>query len=260
MKFVVPKLQFLDLSHHNWPINWDELKQNTDLIAVGWKASEGDYMTDQYYDTARTEATQRGYLWMAYHFGTNNTVSEQVDRFLSVAKPNFNTRLALDWEDYGEKQMSLSQVQEFLSLVDSKTNRLVTLYSGNTAKEAMGDTHNEFLGKHPLWIPRYSSSANSQPVPQASWAAWDVWQYAADGSGVTPNVAHGVPGHPDCNVFYDNVVAVRQNWSGRTDVPVAGTIYPTPKPPPVVAGVEFQQNAIGNFFKAIANLFRGKSS
>ena len=229
MKTVTPKLQFLDLSHWSWPVDWDSLKKNPDLIAIGWKATEGNYNTDQYYAQAREQATQRGYLWMAYHFATNNNVEQQVDRFLSVAKPNFNTRLALDWEDYGEKQMTLDQVEEFLRLVDAKTNRLVTLYSGNTAKEALGNTKNEFLGRHPLWIPRYASEGG-QPTLQASWSQWDIWQYAADGSGVQPNTAAGVKGHPDCNVFYDDEETVRKNWSGG---PVTVT-PPITKPPPIV--------------------------
>jgi len=125
--------------------------------------------------------------------------------------------------------MTLDQVEEFLRLVDEKTNRLVTLYSGNTAKEALGNTKNEFLGRHPLWIPRYASEGG-QPAPQASWSAWDIWQYAADGSGVQPNTAAGVKGHPDCNVFYDDEETVRKNWSGG---PVTVT-PPITKPPPIV--------------------------
>jgi GH25 family lysozyme M1 (1,4-beta-N-acetylmuramidase) len=226
MKTVTPKLQFLDLSHHMWPVQWDELSKNPDLIAIGWKATEGNYSTDQYYDTARAEANKRGYLWMAYHFGTNNPVSEQVDRFLSVAKPNSSTRLCLDWEDYGDKQMSVDQVVEFLHILDAKTGRLNTIYSGNTAKEALGNSKNEFLGLHPLWIPRYASNVSQQPAPQISWSSWDIWQYAADGAGMWPNTASGVKGHPDCNVFYDDVDTVRRNWSGIVDAKPSPPVAP----------------------------------
>jgi len=223
---VIPKIQFLDLSHYSWPVDWDKLSQNKDLIAIGWKATEGNYNTDQYYAKARIEAQSRGYLWLAYHFGTNDPVQEQVDRFLSVAKPDDNTRLALDWEDYGPKQMQLNQVREFLGLLDSQTGRIATLYSGNTAKEVLGNTKDAFLGKHPLWIPRYGAA----PQIQASWDHWDIWQYAADGSGSQPNTAAGVNGHPDCNVFYYDVSVVRNEWSGRPST----VKPPTPQPAQVV--------------------------
>jgi lysozyme len=226
MKTVTPKLQFLDLSHHQWPLNWDELRANPDLIAIGWKASEGNYMTDQYYDAARAEATKRGYLWLAYHFGTNNNVEQQVERFLNVAKPNSGTRLCLDWEDYGDKQMTPDQVVEFLHLLDDRTGRVNTIYSGNTAKEMLGNTKNAFLGSHPLWIPRYAATLTQQPVPQVSWDSWDIWQYAADGAGMHPNQAVGVNGHPDCNVFYNEEDAVRSNWSGITTKPETPVIKP----------------------------------
>lgn len=238
MKVVTPKLQFLDLSHHMWPVDWDALKQNPDLIAIGWKATEGNYMTDKYYSVARTEATKRGYLWLAYHFATNNNVKEQVDRFVDVAQPNGDIRMCLDWEDYGDKEMSTQQAEDFLRLLDEKTGRICTLYSGNTAKEHLGNTKNAFLGKHPLWIPRYGSNVNQQPQPQASWSSWDVWQYAADGAGMQPNTAAGVKGHPDVNVFYDDVETVRRNWSGK----VAGvSIPPIAKPQPPQPPIAVQQ-------------------
>ena len=243
---VVPKLQFLDLSHWSWPVDWDKLALNRELIAVGWKATEGNYNTDPYYARARVEATKRGYLWLAYHFATNNPVSEQVDHFLNVARPNGSTRLALDWEDYGDKEMSFDQARQFLSMVDRQTNRISTLYSGNTAKEHMGNTLDPFMGKHPLWIPRYGSSVSVQPQPQISWSRWDIWQYAADGSGVQPNMAAGVKGHPDCNVFWDDVPVVRAKWSGiiRANIPP-----PAPRPPVVV------QLPKGRFTDAFGALF-----
>ncbi len=214
MNTVTPKLQFLDLSHWTGRVNWDALSQNRDLIAIGWKASEGNYNTDATYKAARIEAEKRGYLWLAYHFATNDPVQSQVDRFLSAAQPDANTRLALDWEDYANKQMTVDQVVEFLSILDARIGRRATLYTGNTGREALGNTKNEFLGRHPLWVPRYASSVSQQPVVQASWDRWDIWQYAADGSGMQPRTAIGVFGNPDCNVFYDDVATVRSNWAG----------------------------------------------
>lgn len=236
MKTVTPKLQFLDLSHWTGAVDWDRLAQNKDLIAVGWKASEGNYNTDATYAAARVEAEKRGYLWLAYHFGTSNPVQEQVDRFLSSAKPDAKTRLALDWEDYADKQMSVQQVIDFLSLLDARIGRRSTLYTGNTGRDMLGSTARDFLTKHPLWIPRYSVDVSQQPKVQASWEHWDIWQYAADGSGLQPNTAVGVSGHPDCNVFYDDVETVRANWAGAP-LTIPTPAVPAPAPEPVVVTI-----------------------
>lgn len=218
MTIVTPKLQFLDLSHYSWPVRWDELKFNLDLIAVGWKASQGQLNVDQYYKAARKEIEDRGFLFAAYHFGDHSNVQGQVAHFLDIAQPGENTRLVLDWEDLRGNQMSRADAEKFLQLCDEQTGRKITVYTGNTAKDLMGTAKSEILAEHPLWIPRYSSL---QPQPQASWNHWDIWQYAADGSGPAPNTAkgcynpNGTPSHPDCNVFSEPEDLVRANWSGK---------------------------------------------
>lgn len=226
MPIVVPKLQFLDLSHYSWPVQWDRLKENPDLIAVGWKATQGQSINDQYYKTAREEIEARGFLFCTYHFGGHSDVVGQVHHFLDVAQPGDNTRLALDWEDLRGNQMTRADAEKFCQLCDEQSGRKITVYTGNTAKDQMGTAKSEILATHPLWIPRYSSL---QPQPQASWQDWDIWQYAADDSGPAPNVAKGCNGHPDCNVFAKSVETVRANWSGSIKTPV--------EPPKVLSDV-----------------------
>lgn len=221
MIVTVPKLQFLDLSHYSWPVNWDDLASNLDLIAVGWKATQGLSSVDQYYEKARKEIEARGYLFCTYHFGDHSDPIQQAKHFFDVAQPGPNTRLALDWEDLRGNQMTRTDAEAFIQEADAKTNRLITVYTGNTAKDLMGSTKSPILAKHPLWIPRYSAL---QPFPQASWDDWDVWQYAADGSGPAPNIAHGVNGHPDCNVFRKDVQTVKANWAGVVQPPLAADL------------------------------------
>lgn len=219
MTVIAPKLQFLDLSHYSWPVQWDQLKLNPDLIAVGWKATQGQSNSDQYYKAARAEIEDRGYLFCTYHFGDHSDIVGQVHHFLDVAQPGENTRLALDWEDLRGNQMTRADAEKFLQLCDEQSGRKITIYTGNTAKDLMGTAKSDILAAHPLWIPRYASA---QPQPQASWQEWDIWQYAADGSGPAPNVAKGCTGHPDCNVFSKSVDIVRAGWSGRvTPEPLA---------------------------------------
>lgn len=224
---ITPKLQFLDLSHYSWPVDWDALKQNPDLIAVGWKCTQGQTSVDQYYSQARKEIQSRGYLFCTYHFGDHSDPIKQAQHFVDVANPDDNMRLALDWEDNRGNQMTRTDAEAFIQEVDRLTGRLITVYTGNTAKDQMGNTKSDLLGKHPLWIPRYS---NMQPQPQASWSDWDVWQYAADGDGAgpAPNTAKGCSGHPDCNVFSKDVATVKATWSGKVKMLVPDSLFAPP--------------------------------
>lgn len=237
---VTPKLQFLDLSHWSWPVKWDDLKLNKDLIAVGWKASQGLSNIDQYYTVARREIEARGYLFCTYHFGDASDPIKQAQHFVDVAQPDDKMKLALDWEDLRGNQMTQSGAERFITELDRLTGRVCTIYTGNTAKDLMGSGRSTILGKHPLWIPRYSAN---QPVPQASWSDWDIWQYAADGSGPLPNTAFGCKGSPDCNVFSKDESVVRLQWSGKILVPVpASAVVTDPAPttplfPPAKGGV-----------------------
>lgn len=214
MAVIAPKLQFLDLSHYSWPVQWDKLAQNRDLIAVGWKASQGQANRDQYFAQARHEIESRGFLFCAYHFGDHSSIASQVSNFLNAIGDLGNIRLAIDWEDLRGNQMSRADVEQFIQQCDARTGRKITVYTGNTAKDLMGGAKSDILGSHPLWIPRYSSL---QPQPQASWndTGWEIWQYAADGAGAIPNTAIGCQGHPDCNVFAKDVDWVKANWSGK---------------------------------------------
>lgn len=212
MAIIVPKLQFLDLSHYSWPVQWDRLALNPDLIAVGWKASQGQSNRDGYFKQARLEIEKRGYLFCAYHFGDHSNVTGQVNNFLDAVGDLGNIRLALDWEDNRGNQMIHADAEAFVLECDKRTGRKITIYTGNTAKDQMGSVKSEVLGSHPLWIPRYSSYL---PQPQASWSDWEIWQYAADGNGPEPRTANGCTGYPDCNVFAKPVDWIKANWSGK---------------------------------------------
>lgn len=243
---ITPKLQFVDLSHYSWPVDWDKLHDNPDLIAVGWKCTQGpaDRLDDAYYKAARKEIQSRGFLFMAYHFGDHSDPVAQAKNFIDTAEPDDTMRLAVDWEDNRGNQMTRADVEAFISEVDRLTGRTITVYSGNTAKDLMGNSKSELLGRHPLWIPRYSSL---QPVPQASWPDWDIWQYAADGSGPQPNVVAGCSGHPDCNVFSQPIETVIANWSGKVNKVTSTPVVQVAKPKVIItidAGTEVEVSVV----------------
>lgn len=208
---ILPKLQFLDLSHYSMPLDWDALLENEDLIALGWKASQSTGMVDRYFDQARHFAQSKGLLFLAYHFGDATDIDKQIEHFFDVAQPDSQMRLALDWEDNPRSQMSAVQAADFLVRASQKLGRKITCYTGNTARDLLGSHRVPTLGQFPLWCPRYSVH---MPDVQPSWARWDIWQYAADGNGPEPRTAKGVQGHPDCNVFADPTPIVKINWPG----------------------------------------------
>src|SRR5436305_9302917 len=99
----------------------DNVTSFADAAAAGcWgiihKATTGGTGQDSMYAQRRPQALAAGLLWGAYHWGTaHEPVSDQVDNFLSVAQPDANTLVALDYEDDTEgNQMTLDQARQFL--------------------------------------------------------------------------------------------------------------------------------------------------
>src|SRR5205085_10127894 len=83
----------------------DHVTGFADAAAAGtWgiihEASAGGTGQDPMYAQRRQPALDAGLLWGAYHWGTaHEPVSDQVDNFLSVAQPDANTLVALDYEE-----------------------------------------------------------------------------------------------------------------------------------------------------------------
>src|SRR5262245_29883817 len=165
----------LDISHHNSGQSWTQIKR-AGIVGIIHKATEGASYTDDTYVRRRGPAADAGLLWGAYHFANGSNVSDQVEHFLNVVGVDDSVLYALDWEDNpGGSTMSLEQARQFLQLVD---NRIVAdrcvLYSGNVAKEQLGNRRDEFSGRHRLWLAQYGSN----PTWQLSWSGFWLWQYS----------------------------------------------------------------------------------
>lgn len=208
------RIDFLDLSHHNTlDSDWAVQLKDAGVVGVIHKATQRDDYTDDQYAQRRVEALAAGLKWGAYCFMEKGDGIEQADYLLKVAGLDEVTRYVCDWEDYGDggsKTASPSQVCAFMDRIDERTGRYCTLYSGNTAKEQLGDEEDEFFALHPLWIPRYSTS---KPVTQASWSQYWAWQFTGDGQGATPHTAPGVQGVCDCNEGWDRANVISE-WAG----------------------------------------------
>jgi hypothetical protein len=71
--------------------------------------------------------------------------------------------------------MTLEQAKLFLELIGREIgDHRCVVYSGNVAKEALGDLRDAYMGEHRLWLAQYGS----RPVVQRSWEKYWLWQYS----------------------------------------------------------------------------------
>jgi len=173
------------------------------------KATTGGTGRDDLYDDRRTAAVAAGMLWGAYHWGTAAPAQQQVDNFLSVAQPDENTLVALDYETTNGNQMTLDIAREFLTLIEQKLGRKAVLYSGNLIKADLGSRIDPFFGAHRLWLAQYGPSA----VVQKSWATYWLWQYAEKVANI-PGLPGNSAGALDLDHFNGTAVQLAAQWAG----------------------------------------------
>jgi len=211
----------VDLSH--WDPAYDYGKVlDSGIFGCIYKATEGDGYTDPTYVDQQRMAKSAGLLWGAYHFANAEPISKQIDNFLRFACPDPDELFCLDWEDYGSNTMSLSNVKTWMKEVEDALGRegQCVLYSGNTAKEALGDSVDDFLGERRLWLCQYGDT----PVWQKSWDRYWLWQYTDGVYGPAPHSINGI-GPCDINSFERSSDDLMAEWA-------TGTIGPEPTPTP----------------------------
>src|SRR5262249_13362156 len=98
-------LKVVDL-YHGERVTSFQKADDFGICGIIHKATTGATEKDKKYSDRRAPAIQAGLLWGAYHWGTGVNVAKQVDNFLTTAKPDDQTLVALDFED---KRMTLSQ-------------------------------------------------------------------------------------------------------------------------------------------------------
>jgi GH25 family lysozyme M1 (1,4-beta-N-acetylmuramidase) len=178
------------------------------------KASQGISYVDPAYERRRDAALQAGLLWGAYHFANDTDAEQQAEFFLKqAASPDAETLVALDWEPNSNHSMGADGARKFLQTVEAELGRKAVLYSGNLAKEKLGDTEDEFFGSHRLWLCQYGPKWRVQSSWQKPW----LWQYAADGYGPEPRGVPGitVPGGKgiDMNSFDRTEEELKAEWA-----------------------------------------------
>lgn len=207
--------------------NWDAVWA-AGVRGVILKATEGGNYTDKTYAKRRVAARKAGLLVGAYAFANDTDVETQVDHFLSVAEPDGELLLALDYEPNGTRTMSLAQARRWLELVYEKTGQRPVLYSGNLIKESLTKP-DPFFNQHRLWLAQYSMT----PRLPVGWTNYWLWQYSGDGTGSAgPHEVDGIATKGiDVNVFGGKDLAAEwapcdPAWKGAAVAAVQVTTSP----------------------------------
>src|SRR5262245_47544699 len=123
-------LMVVDIYHGDRVTSFAQAKQ-AGIRGIIHKATTGGTGKDKKYAERRQQALDAGLLWGAYHWGTAADVDAQLNNFLTVAKPDPHTLLALDFEPSGKSTMSLAQARAFLTKIEQELGRKAVLYSGS---------------------------------------------------------------------------------------------------------------------------------
>lgn len=211
---------FVDLSHHDPAEDYSAVK-DAGYVGCVYKATEGTDYTDDTYVSQQTAAKAVGLKWGSYHFADGSNVSRQIDNYLKYAFPDPDELFCLDWEDNGGDTMDLEDAKTWIKEVENALKREgeCVLYSGNTAKEALGDEVDTFLGARRLWLCQYGDT----PTWQRSWDRYDYyWQFTDGVYGPNPHIVDGI-GPCDINSYDGTPEELATTWA-------SGQVQPAPPP------------------------------
>jgi GH25 family lysozyme M1 (1,4-beta-N-acetylmuramidase) len=181
------------------------------IVGVIHKASEATGFADKLYEARRKLATDLGMKWGAYHFFHGAEPVAEADHFLTVAEPDADTLVALDWEDVPHAGVpSEASARAFLKRIEERLGRKAVIYSGNVAKEQIkgADT---YFGSHRLWLCQYGPAWRVQQSWQRPW----LWQNNGDDCGPGPHRIPGVSGLCDNNCLVDPMTEadLKREWA-----------------------------------------------
>ena len=226
----------IDIHHANTVRSFAAARDDSGILAVIHKASEGDWI-DPAHDQRRTMAQSAGLLWGSYHFGTRqHPGATQARIFLNAATPDPDTLMVLDLE-LNERapgnSMEIGAAEDFVREVLSVTGRLPMLYvhpvwaDGESQRgRSLGGAiqPGTLLAACDLWLADY----RFEPELPRAWAlrGWKMWQFAGDdpnGGGPFRDQSRMVKGIDRCDrsVFAGGRDDLLRYWTaaaGRTGV------------------------------------------
>jgi lysozyme len=184
--------------YHGDPVEDFEAVKAFGIVGVIHKATEGTAVLDKLYDTRRKAFADLGMKWGAYHFFHGARPALEADYFLSVAQPDADTLVALDWENIPGGAPTSIEARAFLERIEEQLGRKAVIYSGNVAKEQIHGK-DEYFGSHRLWLCQYGPAWRTQQSWQRPW----LWQNNGDNLGPGPHSIPGIRGNCDNNTIID---------------------------------------------------------
>jgi lysozyme len=207
----------IDIYHEDQVDDFQAVK-DFGIVGVIHKASQGKH-ADPLYGVRRKAFTDIGMKWGAYCFFEGTDPVAEADYFLSVAEPDADTLVALDWENWPDDNHApeAPKARKFLERISEKLDRKAVIYSGNVAKEKLprDDRGNgipdPFFGGHRLWLCQYGLKWKVHP----SWTTPWLWQNNGDAAGPGPHKIPGIQGNCDNNCLVDpmTVDQMLSDWS-----------------------------------------------
>lgn len=199
-----------DISHLNPEPDFVKAK-TAGMLAVFHKATQSIHFVDKTYSARREAAKQAGLLWGAYHFGVGGKGQEQADHFLSIAQPDGQTVLVLDFERdpvKSQTNMSLDDARDFINRIKEKTNKLPVLYGGSYLRSLVHSKADPLLSQCSLWLAGYTT----HPHLPNGWTQKTFWQFTdgTHGPGALP--IDGV-GRCDRDLFLGTADELRAFWN-----------------------------------------------
>lgn len=198
-------------------IDWDKMATDKKMVGVIHRSSIG-LIVDKKYEARRAIASERGYLWGAYHLGRRGNTIQQADLFLSLVGNDPETLMVLDLEDTASSSfMSIDEAVVFMDYVYEQTGRIPVVYANHSTTQKV----NQLLKSNPLfpqaklWYARFKSSVTD--FPTGIWDNYFLWQFSSEiNCTKTGSCLYNVPGTSsdmDVNVFNGSESDLRLMWN-----------------------------------------------
>lgn len=248
----------IDAYEYN-PIDWAELTKDKRIVGFINKASDGlpppyfcsgdeaavtlckarwrrHAVAQELFQTRKALARALGLEWGAYHLGRPGNPIEQVDNFLSFAKPGPDDLMAIDIEENDpEKWMSLTDAEIFAVEIERRTGRWPILYTNGRTAQHIADHRGAYpiLSRLPLWYARYKPEIGTH-FPKGNWESYALWQFSAQancGPKACPYRVGGAKYDIDVNVAPMDARRLRAAWPFGSLLPEFGTVVASERVP-----------------------------
>ena len=186
----------IDISHHNEIHDWTAFK-NAGVALTYIKISEGVGTPDPMAKDRAIAARQNGFKIGYYHFCRPDTrnggsvindasaeANEALNIIADVTEPNLPLVLDLEDQEHWDTPLQpddyLLWVNTFINKIKERSGLECMIYSRKEYLDRkLPSNHN--LGKHRLWISRYSQKDTTKIKCPVGWDDWAMWQYCEDG-------------------------------------------------------------------------------